>query len=64
MKWWLLLLALAIALFVAIPSRLRTSAILSKAAALPALVFRMVRNILHIKTDNTDFIHTTHGEQT
>lgn len=64
MKWWLLLLALAIALYVAIPPRMRTRAILSKAAALPTLVLRMLRNILHIKTDNTDFIHTTHGEQT
>ena len=66
LKWWLLLAALAIALFAATPAKLLTSRLLTPKIltfTLPRLVLRMMRNILHIRTDNTDFIHTKHGEQ-
>lgn len=62
MKWWFLFLALIIALLIAIPRQLRTRTILSKVSALPNLVLRMIRNLMHIKTDNTDFLHTEHGK--
>ena len=61
-KWWVLLFLLAIAILIAIPHRLRTRAIFVKALALPSLVLRMIRNLLHIKRNNTEFLHTTHGE--
>lgn len=61
-KWWALLAVLCVSLIIAIPSQLRTSAVLSKAKVLPSLVWRMVKNISHINTQNKDFIHTAHGE--
>lgn len=62
LNWLLLLIALLLALFLAIPSRLRTKAIFSKAMSLPQLVWRMLTNILHIRPKNKDFIHTTHSK--
>ena len=62
LHWSVLLIALLLALFLAIPSRLRTKAIFSKALALPLLVWRMLTNILHIRPKNKDFIHTTHSK--
>ena len=57
----LLTLLLFLALFLAIPSRLRTKATFSKVLALPQLVWQMFKNILHIKPQNKDFIHTAHS---
>ena len=59
MKWWILLGLLTIALFIALPAPLRFKSI-RKALAIPGLVLRMLKNILHIDRKNTDFIHTTH----
>jgi len=59
-KWWVLLGVLAISLFIAIPSQLRIRSF-SKVLAIPGLVLRMVKNILHIDRKNTDFIHTEHS---
>lgn len=59
-KWWILLVILAISLFIAIPSQLRMRSF-SKILAIPGLVLRMIKNILHIDRKNTDFIHTQHG---
>ena len=61
LKWWLLLAMLVVALIAAIPSQLRTRAVFAKAVALPRLVWRMVKNLLHINPGNKDFIHTTHS---
>ena len=58
-KWWILFGCLAMALFVAIPSQLRFRSF-SKVLAIPGLVMRMLKNILHIDRRNTDFIHTEH----
>ena len=60
-KWWILLLALALALFVALPSQLRSRSLFGKVLSVPGLVFRMLKNLLHIDRKNTDFLHTTHG---
>ena len=59
-KWWILFAMLAIALFIAIPRQLRFRSI-AKMLAIPGLVLRMFRNLLHIDRKNTDFIHTQHG---
>ena len=60
MKWWLLLGLLALTLFIAIPAPLRFKSF-SKTLSIPGLVLRMLKNVLHIERDNTDFIHTQHG---
>lgn len=59
-KWWILFGILAISLFIAIPKQLRIRSF-SKVLAIPGLVLRMFKNILHIDRKNTDFIHTEHS---
>ncbi len=59
-KWWSLLAILAISLFIAIPNQLRLRSF-SKVLAIPNLVLRMLKNLLHIDRKNNDFIHTQHG---
>ena len=58
-KWWILFGLLAVALFIALPSQLRFRSF-AKVFAIPGLVLRMLKNILHIDRKNTDFIHTEH----
>ena len=62
MKWWGLLLLLALSLIIAIPSQLRTFKLLKGLLRMPQLVWRMLCNVIHIDTKNTDFIHTTHDK--
>lgn len=59
-KWWILFATLAIALFIALPHQLRFRSF-AKVFAIPGLVLRMLKNILHIDRKNTDFIHTEHN---
>ena len=59
-KWWTLLVLLALALFVAIPAQIRFRSF-GKVLSIPGLVLRMLKNLLHIDHKNTDFIHTQHG---
>ena len=59
-KWWLLFALLAFALFIALPRQLRIRSF-AKVLAIPGLVLRMFKNLLHIDHKNTDFIHTQHG---
>ncbi len=63
MKWWFLLLILFLAIYFAIPQSLRTRAILGRVTSLPTLAFRMIRNLLHIRLENNEFLHTTHGKK-
>lgn len=58
-KWWILFALLAASLFIAIPGPLRLRSF-GKVLAIPGLVLRMLKNILHIDHKNTDFIHTEH----
>ena len=60
-KWWAMLVCFSLSLLVSVPSRLRTSALISRLAVLPRLVWRMLQNLGHIKKDNRDFIHTEHS---
>ena len=62
-KWWILLLALALALFIALPSQLRSRSLFGKLLSVPGLVLRMFKNLLHIDHRNTDFLHTSHDSQ-
>lgn len=59
-KWWILFVSLAIALFIALPRQIRFRSF-AKVLAIPGLVLRMLKNLLHIDRKNTDFIHTQHG---
>lgn len=59
-KWWILLGLLAMALFIALPSQLRFRSF-AKVLAIPGLVLRMLKNVLHLDRNNTDFIHTEHN---
>ena len=59
-KWWILFAILAFSLFIAIPKEIRFNSF-KKVLAIPGLVLRMTKNILHINHKNTDFIHTEHG---
>ena len=58
-KWWAMFIILGAALFIAIPGPLRLRSF-GKVLAIPGLVIRMLKNILHIDHKNTDFIHTEH----
>ncbi len=58
-KWWALFILLGLSLFIAIPGPLRMRSF-GKVLAIPGLVLRMLKNILHIDHKNTDFIHTEH----
>jgi len=58
-KWWLLFALLAISLFIALPRQLRFRSF-GKVLAIPGLVLRMLKNLLHLDRKNTDFIHTEH----
>ena len=59
-KWWILFAMLALSLFIAIPSALRMQSF-KKVLAIPRLVLKMLKNVLHMDIKNTDFIHTQHG---
>lgn len=59
-KWWVLFSLLGLSLFIAIPRQLRFRSF-TKVLAIPGLVLRMLKNLLHIDHKNTDFIHTQHG---
>lgn len=59
-KWWILFFMLALSLFIAIPTQLRLQSF-KKVLAIPQLVFKMLKSILHIDYKNTDFIHTEHS---
>ena len=62
LKWWGLQAVLCLSLYLAIPAKLRTGAVLRKVLQVPFLVWRMVKNVGQISTRNKEFIHTSHGE--
>ena len=62
LKWYIILIALVLSIFIAIPKQLRTKTIISRILTLPKLVWKMTINILHIKPNNKEFIHTTHEQ--
>ncbi len=60
LKWWLLFAAVCAALFLATPRPLRSRSVFGRLAAMPALVWSMLLNLLRIDRKDTRFIHTTH----
>ena len=62
LKWWILFLAVCIALYIATPKQMRSHSVFGKILSLPSLVWKMVLNILKIDRNNTDFIHTSHNK--
>ncbi len=62
-KWWILFIVLIISIIIAIPAQMRSFALFSKILAVPSLVLRMLKNLLHIDHKNTDFLHTTHDSK-
>ena len=62
LKWLILLILLVAAILIAIPAPLRTKALFGKLITLPQLVWRMLTNVLHIRPNNKEFIHTTHNQ--
>ena len=61
-KWWILFLAVCIALYIATPKKMRRHSVFGKILSLPSLVWKMILNILKIDRNNTEFIHTTHDK--
>ena len=61
-KWYIILIAIVLAIFIAIPAPLRNKALLNKVLSLPLLVWKMIKNIFHIKPNNKEFIHTSHQQ--
>ena len=61
-KWWILLICLVISLIIALPSSMLTHTLLNHTVALPGMVWRMLKNLLHIDRNNTNFLHTTHND--
>lgn len=59
-KWWVLFALLTVSLFIALPRPLRYRSF-ARVLAIPGLVLRMFKNLLHMDHKNTDFIHTQHG---
>ena len=62
LKWWFLYIAFCIALYLAIPKQMRRQSLYCKLIALPALVWKMLDNILKLDHKNREFIHTTHDK--
>jgi cellulose synthase/poly-beta-1,6-N-acetylglucosamine synthase-like glycosyltransferase len=60
--WAALLCVLVFSLYNAIPSRMRSRAILNNLRVLPKLTWRMMLNFAHIRPQNKEFIHTTHKQ--
>ena len=62
-KWWFLLIILTLSLYIALPEQLRSRSLFGKVLAIPGLVLRMLKNLLHMDHKNTDFLHTTHNSK-
>ena len=61
-KWWGLFLMISFSIFIAIPKRMRTKALLGKIFSTIKLVGLMLGNLLKMDIKNKDFLHTTHGK--
>lgn len=61
LKWWLLLVLLAVALLIAVPKRFCTSRLAMALQSLPYTFLLMAANIFKLRGANKSFIHTKHG---
>ena len=61
-KWWVLFLIICLSIYIAIPRKMRNSALFGKIFSTVKLVWLMLKNILKMDLNNRDFLHTTHGK--
>lgn len=61
-KWWVLFLVICLSIYIAIPRKMRNSALFGKIFSTVKLVWLMLKNILKMDLNNRDFLHTTHGK--
>ena len=59
LRWWLLLAAECLAIFIAIPGRLRIAA-MRHALLVPRMAWTMAKNVVHVRLKDKEFHHTTH----
>lgn len=59
-KWWTLTLLTAIAIFLAIPPRMRSGSLCRLLTYMPRLTWKMLKTLRHIDSKNREFLHTTH----
>lgn len=59
-KWWILFALTVLAMFTAIPRKMRSHSLVKLITHLPRLTFKMLANLRHIDSKNREFIHTTH----
>lgn len=59
-KWWILFALTVLALFIAIPRKMRSHSLAKLLTHLPLLTWKMLANLRHIDSKNSEFIHTTH----
>lgn len=59
-KWWGLFALTSLALWIAIPRKMRNGGLAQLITHLPRLTWRMMSNIRHIDSENREFIHTSH----
>ena len=62
MKWWALFLTICFSIYIAIPRKMRSSALLGKILSTVKLVWLMLKNILKMDLKSREFLHTTHGK--
>lgn len=60
-KWWVLLLLLFAALYIAIPTYMKNKELYKAFRKAPVLAFIMFWNLFHLKGASKKFIHTKHG---
>lgn len=61
-KWWALFITICLALYIAIPRKMRNSKLFGKVFSTVKLVWLMLKNILKMDLKSREFLHTTHGE--
>ena len=61
-KWWVLFLVICLSIYIAIPRKMRNSALFGKIFSTVKLVWLMLKNILKMDMKNKEFLHTTHGK--
>ena len=59
-KWWGLFALTSLSLWIAIPRKMRNGGLAQLITHLPRLTWRMISNIRHIDSKNSEFIHTSH----
>jgi len=62
-KWWVLFLIICLSIYIAIPRKMRNSALFGKIFSTVKLVWLMLKNILKMDLKSKEFLHTTHDKK-